>query len=380
MAKSRDTSPVAAKAARTERFPSLDALRGVFLLLFVSNGFGLRQMLNQEHWSWITNQWTPSAWTGCTLWDLLTPGMLFVVGAALPFSYANRLARGQRWPRQFLHALVRTGLLLAIGMYLDSYRENRLSFDLRGELQQIALAYFVAFLVLPMGMPVHGVVVVLLLLVHTAAHVIYALAGGYDLWTQGAQSLGLAVDQWLHFGPHPEKYVTLNLVPATTLVMLGMLTSDLVRGSLTPGHKVVVMTVTSFSCILLGWLLSGGNGWIDFSWPALIPMIKRIGTLTFLLTSFGWTLLLFTYFYTLMEGFSFRIWALPVTLVGCNSLLLYVTYQLFRDWAVRSAMLVLPVSRPQIAALQPLLVELIVVGIFWSLCLLLYLRRIYVKV
>src|SRR4051794_26869671 len=90
MVKLRDTNSMSAKAAAPERFSSVDALRGLVLLLFVGSGFGLAQLLPQERWGWITRQWLHRDWLGCSLWDLLPAGMLFVAGMAMPFSYAQR--------------------------------------------------------------------------------------------------------------------------------------------------------------------------------------------------------------------------------------------------------------------------------------------------
>lgn len=366
---------------KAERLSSLDAVRGVFLLLLISAGFGLRnpEMLNQERWGWITAQWTHRAWEGCSLWDLLQPALLFIVGVAMPYSYANRQAKGQGWPRQFMHALLRAGLLVLLGLYLDSYRADRLLFDLRGDLQQIALAYLLAFFVLPLGMPVQGVTVAFLLIGHTAGYVIYAFAGEHKLWSE-TENLGTALDHWLRFGPHPERFVTLNAIPAAAIVLIGVLIAGLIRSGLTPGAKVAIMTACSLFGILFGWVLGGGNGWIDLSWTAVIPMIKRIETWTFVFTAVGWTLLVFTYFYLMMDGFRQRGLAIPLSLVGRNALILFVTHELFRGWAVKSALLVLPTSPPLVGTLRPLFVELIVMAIFWLFCFWLYRRRIFVKV
>jgi heparan-alpha-glucosaminide N-acetyltransferase len=366
---------------KAERLSSVDAVRGVFLLLLISGGFGLRkpEMLNQERWGWLTDQWTHRVWEGCTLWDLLQPALLFIVGVAMPYSYANRQAKGQGWPRQFVHALVRAGLLVLLGIYLDSYRADRLLFDLRGDLQQIGLAYFLAFFVLPLGMPVQGVTVAFLLIGHTAAYVIHAFAGDRALWSQ-TENLGIAIDHWLRFSPHPEHYVTINAIPAAAIVLIGVLIGGLVRSGLTPGTKVAIMTACSLFGILFGWLLGGGNGWIDLSWTAVIPMIKRIETWTFVFTAVGWTLLVFTYFYLMLDGLMLRGLAVPLSLVGRNGLILFVTYVLFRGWAEKSALLVLPTSPTLAATLRPLFVELIVMAIFWLFCFWLYRRRIFVKV
>ena len=43
-------------------------------------------------------------WTGCALWDLIQPAFMFMVGVALPWSVANRQARGENFGRMFGHA------------------------------------------------------------------------------------------------------------------------------------------------------------------------------------------------------------------------------------------------------------------------------------
>ena len=380
MVKLRDNNTDAEKPQKGERLASLDATRGVFLLLLVSGGFGIKEMLRDDRWTWFTRQWSHSAWQGFTLWDLLCPAMLLIVGLAMPYSYANRQGKGHSWFRQLLHALVRAAVLIAVGIYLDSYFAKpspRLVFDLRGDLQQIGLAYLIAFLVMPLGKAVQGVSAAFLLIGHTAAHVIYAFAVGHDLWSRD-QNLGVALDQWLGFGPHADA-ATFNAFSSAAIVLLGVLVNGLVRSGATPGIKVAVMTGCSLAGILLGWALSGGGG-VTGEWAAVIPMIRRLQTLTFVLTVSGWTLLVFTYFYLLMDGLLLRAWAVPLALVGRNSLLLYVGFMLGRGWAETSARLVLPASPPIVATLQPLLIWLIVLAIYWLLCFWLYRRRIFFKV
>lgn len=389
MVRLRDSSSDAGGGDNSERLACLDAVRGVFLLLFISSGFGLRNldMLDQTRWGWLTDQWTHRVWEGCTLWDLLQPALLFCVGVAMPYSYANRLAKGQNWIRQFAHALKRAVLLILIGMFLDAFRENRAIpwdnplrwLEFRGDLQQIGLAYLLAFLVLPMGMSVQGVTVAFLLIGHTAAYVIYVFAGGHEIWDK-TQHLGAAVDQWLRLAPHAQHYVAFNAIGAAAVILFGVLVSGLIRGGLTAGTKVAIMTGVSLFLILFGWLLSGGNGWIELHWPAAVPMVKRLMTGTFVFTSVGWTLLVFTYFYLIMEGFPMRGWALPLVVFGRNALFLFVSFTLVRETAAKLALLVLP-SAPALAlTLRPLFVELIVILLFWLVCLWLYRRQIFFKV
>ena len=121
-------------------------------------------------------------------------------------------------------------------------------------------------------------------------------------------------------------------------------------------------------------------GEVELNWFALIPMVPRLMTWTFVFTAVGWTLFIFTYFYLLMDGFLLSSWAVPLAIAGRNALFLYVTFTLFHDWAARTALLVLPTSPALAATLRPLFIELIVVAIFWLTCFWLYRRRIFFRV
>jgi heparan-alpha-glucosaminide N-acetyltransferase len=380
MAKFRDNKSDSDKPAKEERLTSLDAFRGSILLLFICGGFGLKQMLTDaQRWGWITSQWAHREWEGCTLWDLLLPAMLVCVGVAMPYSYANRQAKGHSWFRQGMHAFLRTGVLLALGVYLDSYRANRLVFDLHGDLQQIACAYLLAMVVLPLGLPAQGITVAFFLIGHTTAHVLHAFAGGHPLWSP-THNIDAALDGVLRLGTDTGHHVSLGIFAAAALVLCGALIGGLIRSGISPGVKVAIMTGVSFLCILLGWVLSGGGGWIEFSWFAVIPMIRHFTTWTFVLTTLGWTLLFFTYFYLIIDGIGVGFWSMPLMIVGRNPLFVYVTYRLFHGWAERSAGLILPTSPALMATLRPLLIALVVMAIYWLLSFWLYRRRIFFKV
>ena len=91
--------PSEAQSGRPERLVSLDAYRGAIMLMMASAGFGLakvaRQFPDSNVWQFIGHQTEHAQWAGFTLWDIIQPAFMFMVGVALPFSIANRRARGQ---------------------------------------------------------------------------------------------------------------------------------------------------------------------------------------------------------------------------------------------------------------------------------------------
>jgi predicted acyltransferase len=56
--------------------------------------------------------------SGMTFVDLVFPGFLFIVGMSIPFALGSRLNKGEPVWRTFLHVLVRTVSLLALGMLM----------------------------------------------------------------------------------------------------------------------------------------------------------------------------------------------------------------------------------------------------------------------
>ena len=81
------------------RLTSIDAYRGVVMLLMLAEVMRVpavaRALPDSAAWQFLGRQQSHAEWLGCTLHDLIQPSFSFLVGVALPFSLANRRARGQ---------------------------------------------------------------------------------------------------------------------------------------------------------------------------------------------------------------------------------------------------------------------------------------------
>ena len=120
-----EATPLAAKAAeprKSARLLSLDAYRGFVMLLMISAGLGITKVAASFPGDWLWSaaayQTDHAAWRGCSLWDLIQPSFMFIVGVAMSFSYAKRQDEGQSWWGQWGHALLRAALLCLIGWIL----------------------------------------------------------------------------------------------------------------------------------------------------------------------------------------------------------------------------------------------------------------------
>ena len=89
-----------AAAIGAARLTSLDAYRGFIMLLMISAGLYMSRVAksfpDSGIWQFLGYQTDHAMWRGCTLWDLIQPSFMFMVGVALPFSIANRQASGQQ--------------------------------------------------------------------------------------------------------------------------------------------------------------------------------------------------------------------------------------------------------------------------------------------
>ncbi|HVT27540.1 MAG TPA: DUF5009 domain-containing protein, partial [Lacipirellulaceae bacterium] len=127
------------------RLVSLDTCRGLAMLLMVSDGlrFGevARHFPDSHVWQFLARQSDHTLWQGCTLWDLIMPAFLFMVGVSLPFSIAGRRRRGQSSARLIAHTVWRSFVLVALGVLIMSISEPNQSPNFINVLAQIGLGY-----------------------------------------------------------------------------------------------------------------------------------------------------------------------------------------------------------------------------------------------
>src|SRR5205807_9306490 len=144
--------------ATTARLTSLDVFRGITIaaMILVNNsGDGKHTYWPLEHAAW--NGWTPT--------DLVFPFFLFIVGVSMVFSFASRTARGDSRKTLLLHALKRSAIIFALGLFLYAYPTfNWHTARIPGVLQRIAVVYLIASaLVLYTGRMTRAIITALLL-------------------------------------------------------------------------------------------------------------------------------------------------------------------------------------------------------------------------
>ena len=135
-----------------DRIVSVDALRG-FDMFWIVGGQELALAIAHTFADplppAIARQFEHVEWEGFMAWDLIMPLFLFVVGVAMPFSFARRVEQGDSKRDLHLRIIRRTLILFVLGMAVQG---NLLEFKLStlhifcNTLQAIAAGYFVSAL------------------------------------------------------------------------------------------------------------------------------------------------------------------------------------------------------------------------------------------
>jgi len=307
----------------TERLLSLDAYRGFIMALLICNGLGFATFKNDPAWGWLAAQVDHVKWEGCVFWDLIQPAFMFMVGVAMPFAFAKRQAAGDSWGLLFRHACLRALNLCLVGMFLDCVTGNAFTIGFMRVLQQIAVGYVLAFLLLGRSYWTQGIAAALILVGYTAAWMLFPGNDPAGAWAMGNKNLGSAFDLWMVGRNYSGFYVGLNALPATATILFGVMCGRLVGSELPKPRVMQFLAIASVVGFVLGGLLSAGA-------TPLVPMVKRIWTASFTLWAAGWTILFLLAFYWLIEVQGWRRWLTFLVVVGMNSIFAYSMAQLFR--------------------------------------------------
>ncbi len=405
----REKSSVAVPAthAKPARLGSLDAYRGAIMLFMASGGLALpsaaKHFPDSPLWSFLAFNTEHVEWVGCSLWDLIQPSFMFMVGVAMPYSIAGRRAKGETEIRIAGHVLYRALFLVLLAIFLTSNWSKQTDFVFTNVLAQIGLGYAFLYPLLGRGMRLPATVLASILLGYWLFFLLWpapnpdlsAYAPGspswFAHWNKNANAAS-AFDVWyLNLFPRPKPfdfndggYQTLNFVPSLATMILGSMAGEMLRRPHGNRFKLGWLAAAAALCLALGWL----SGFY------LCPIVKRIWTPSWVLFSGGWTFAMLAGFFWLIDMQGWRRWAFPFVVVGTNSIAMYCMAQLMKGW-IRSSLqihlgpFVLPTLKQFPLSVDPLRLidtfgpvvqSAVVLLVLWSICLWMYRRDIFLRI
>jgi predicted acyltransferase len=327
------------------RITSIDAYRGFVMLLMMGEvlSFGkvCQAMPDNNFWLFLSFHQSHVEWVGCSLHDLIQPSFSFLVGVALPYSIASRVAKGDSKKQLLLHAFWRSLVLIALGFFLRSMGAKQTYFTFEDTLTQIGLGYFFLFLLGFASAKMQIITLFCVLLGYFAAFALYPLPEVTFNYTEGGvaqdwshnltgfaahwnknTNLAWAFDRWfLNLFPRESPflfneggYATLSFIPTLGTMILGLLAGNLLRNGSASSTKMKQFLIVGGLLLGAGWLLNVFN---------ICPAVKRIWTPSWTLYSGGWCFLLLAFFYFTIDVFQTPKWAFPLIVIGANSLAAY---------------------------------------------------------
>lgn len=398
-------SETAPPAPAPQRLASLDAYRGFIMMALVSGYFAVGEWTNGTRFeAFFDYQLSHVPWTGCTLWDLIQPSFMFIVGVAMPYSYASRKAKGDSDSKLFLHALKRAVILVLLGVFLRSNRSDMTYWTFEDVISQIGLGYMFVYFTMGRGIKVQAMVTGGILVGYWLLFALWPLpAAGYTPfpggnvdwqyfegfaahWNKGANPMGY-FDQWFlnlfpratEWGFHAGGYGTLSFIPSMATILFGVMTGEFLRGELPIKQKCMKVAGMGVLFLMIGMLLDG-HMWPEANWDwSIAPIVKRIWTPSFAIFSTGWVLLILAVFILIVDVWGYQKWAFPFFVVGMNPLTIYCMDWLLKNWIRRTYHLHLNGISEGLAENQTLIEGLTILTL-WGILYWMYRRKIFIRI
>ena len=377
----------------TTRNVAIDAYRGLVMLLMMAEVLRLaavaRSFPGSSIWQFLAFNQSHVQWAGCSLHDLIQPSFSFLVGVALPYSIASRIRKGAAFPSMLLHALWRSLVLIALGIFLRSLDSRQTNFTFEDTLTQIGLGYAFLFLLGFRRERWLWIAFGAILFAYWLAWAIYPIqpsaewphnfSGFAAHWNKNA-NLGAAFDRWfLNLFPRPKPfvandggYLTLSFIPTLGTMILGLIAGRWLRHS-APRLPFTQLIVTGCLAITASLLLHA---------LGICPIVKRIWTPSWTLFSGGVCFLFLAAFTYAIEAKGYRRWAFPLVVIGMNSMAAYLIAHLCEHFVASAFATHLGIAVFQIfgRALQPLLLGAATLLTFWFMLFWMYRRKIFLRI
>jgi len=384
---------------------AVDAYRGFVMLLMMGEVLRFSKVAAAFPGNWIWhilayNQ-THVEWAGCSLHDMIQPSFSFLVGVALPYSIASRIAKGGTFWKLFAHAVWRAFALAALGIFLRSMSHQQTFYTMEDTLTQIGFGYPFLFLLgfrpprwawIALGTILTGYWLAWALYPAAPANFDWQSVGVPAVWNAQHNytgfaahwnknfNLGTAFDQWfLNLFPRERPwvyndggYLTLSFIPTLGTMILGLIAGRWLRES-SPDIPMKKFLGAGAVGIALG---------LFFHFTHICPVVKRIWTPSWTLFSGGVCFLMLAAFCWVIEMKQRKGWAFPLVVVGMNSIAAYCIAHFTEEFIINTFRIHLGPHFFEFlgTSLQPLMEGIAVLSCYWLLLLWMYRRKLFLKI
>lgn len=362
----------------SQRLLSLDFLRGFIMvsLMLGETGFfrKLELAVPNSVTAFLAYEFEHSGWHGLRFWDVILPGFMLLAGTSLAYSFRRQQELGYTWTDSFKKTLRRSFWLLFWGILIYAVRDGHLNFQMSNVLTQLSFTTLIAFLVINRSTATQLIVSILCLVI---PEILYRsiLIPGYDqpfveFHNFGSfinKSIGIKVDI-------QHKTNTINFIASSAHTIWGVMAGQLIMSKKTVHEKVAWLIAGGVVSIIVG---------VGMDLTEITPLLKWISTSSFVLVTGGITLLVLAASYYIIDGLGRKNNLKFFTIVGMNSIFIYLFFIFIGDLWLNGYMDILVSGLLSFAGV-PLAVGsalscLVVFAIEWYLCYFLYRKKLFFK-
>lgn len=373
------------EAKLTRRLLSLDVYRGFVMLMLASSGLGIAKAAKNFEGpfaEWLVFQGNHPEWisqfnfVGLSVWDLIQPAFMFIVGVSMPFSYEKRAKLGESYGRRMRHAWTRAILLTLLGVFLQSMRKPETYWIFTNVLSQIGLGYGFLFFFVGKSLRIQFIGGITIL----AGYYVFMVFFPRDIATYAAHfangtSMPQQFDVWfLNLFPRAKPfeghvYATLNFIPAIVTMLMGLMSGQVLKNKSISDHtKLKHLFAAAAACLLLGAVLG----------MTVCPVIKKIWTPSWTLYSGGWVIGLLALSYWIIDVKKWNGWVFPFVIVGLNPLAMYLLGMMGKGGVTAALKRHLP-DAWFVGNHGPVVLACLIVILFWLILLWMYRKKVFLR-
>ncbi len=366
---------------KSPRLQSLDAFRGFDMFWIIGSSeiwVALAALTGWPAFEWWAVQMEHTDWHGFTFYDLIFPVFLFIAGISFPFSLANSRQKGVSTRQLYLRIFKRALILVFLGMMLKSV----LKFDFAqmryaSVLGRIGIAWMFAAIIFMNTKRIWRIVWCIGLLI--LYWLLLALIPAFDYPDAERFSMEGNFASYIDRTFMPGRLSTplydalglSGIMPSVSNALFGMFAGELImsrKEGLTGMKKTVYLLIAGVVLIIIGLL-----------WDQIFPINKKLWTSSFVCLTAGIGSLLFALFYLLIDVLGYRRWAFFFTVIGVNSITIYVAqyiidFQFTANFLFGGLISLFPESWTDFLS------ALAYIVICWLFLYFLYKRKIFIKI
>lgn len=362
------------------RLASLDALRG-FDMFFIIGGATIIKAFaelfpNSSVADFAIQQMTHVDWHGFAFYDMIFPLFLFIAGVSFPFSLEKSRATGRTEKQIILTILKRAFKLILLGLIINKALSFNFPIRFASVLGRIGVAWMVGALIYVIGGRKWSVIMAAALLVvyyflcafvpnplMETGQSIFSAEGSIVCWFDVKFLPGLVLN-----GNYDPEGI-LSTIPAISTALLGILMGVLLKEErLNQMKKVYYMLGIAVALVVIGLL-----------WSMIFPINKKLWTSSYVCFAGGLSVFLLAIFYFIMDVKQWRKWAFPFTVIGLNSITIYVAQRVFNfhhatNFLGGGVVNLFPVEY------RTTVYSILYFAVVWSFLYFLYRKKVFIKV